>query len=108
MNFKEAIEDDVENVYLDTDTFAEIHKVNGEDMAVFIAEGEFGQLGAKYGEEKRLGVYENSFTMYVSAKNLKKPKPGTHIDIDGKIYRVITAVDESGIRRITLSRTEGR
>ncbi len=39
MNFKEAIEDDVKNVFLDIETFGEIHKVHGKEMVICIQDG---------------------------------------------------------------------
>lgn len=108
MNFKEAMEDDIKNVFLDIETFGEPHTVNGKEITVCIQDGLFRERDGRFTENRRTGLFENSCTMYVSAQDFGKPKAETSLDIDGKQYRVLAALDEGGIRRIELERTDAR
>ncbi|MCH5185889.1 MAG: hypothetical protein J1F64_07170 [Oscillospiraceae bacterium] len=108
MTFREAMEDDVKNAFLDIDTFGEIHTVNGEEMVICIQDGVFTEPDGRFSENRKMGIFSNSLTMYVSADNLRKPKAGAVLDIDGKFYEVIAAINEGGIRRIVLRRYDSR
>lgn len=108
MNFREAMEDDIKNVFLDIDTFGEVHTVNGKEITVCIQDGLFTEPDGRLNANKRMGIFADSRIMYVSAQDLGKPKVGTDLNVDGKMYKVSAALDEGGIRRIELERKDGR
>ncbi len=59
-------------------------------------------------ENKRIGLFTNTRTIYVSAKDLGKPKVGCILEVDDIMYHVAAVSDEGGIRQIVLSRCESR
>lgn len=100
--FKEIIADDISRTFLNVDEFSDIHKINGKEMAVQIDTNE------QIEREKRMnqnvdGVYTNQKLIYVSASDFgAMPKQGAILKMDGRIYRVVDAVDEYGVYSITI------
>ena len=100
--FKDILEKDVVDVFLNDDEFCEIHKVNGREMPVLI------DCNEQIEREKRLhvhadGIFVNQRLIYVNAKDLGKlPKQGSIFKLDGGIYRVMDAINEGGIYSITI------
>lgn len=103
MNFKDAISDDINNVFLNPDEFGEEHEINGEIMMVIVDNNEYIE------REKRVvsnadGVYLKQILFYVS-KNVMGNLPiiGNVMRFDRKSYTVTDAIDENGIYSVSLS-----
>ncbi len=100
--FKDIIARDVHQTFLNIDEFSDTHKVNGVDMPVQIDTNE------QIEREKRMnqnadGIYTNQKLIYVASADFgAMPKQGAILNLDGKIYRVVDAVDEYGIYSITI------
>lgn len=100
--FRDIIAKDVHQIFLNFDEFSDIHTINGQKMAVQVDTNE------QIEREKRMnqntdGVYTNQKLIYVSASDFgAMPKQGAILNFDGKIYRVVDAVDECGIYSITI------
>ncbi len=102
MDFKEILQSDVQNVFMNADEFCDMHMVNGKEMAVQIDSNE------QIEREKRLnqhmdGIYKNQKLIYVAASDFGKlPVQGSAIMLDGKRYTVADAISEDGIYSITI------
>lgn len=107
MNFKDILQSDVREVFMNADEFCEIHTVNGKEMPVQIDSNE------QIEREKRMnqhvdGVYRNQKLMYVAASDFGRlPAQGSAITLDGKQYKVADAVSEEGIYSITIEANRG-
>lgn len=107
MSFKEILESDVHEVFMNPDEFCDMHIVNGKKMAVQIDSNE------QIEREKRMnqhmdGIYRNQKLMYVAASDFGSlPAQGSKITLDGKLYVVSDAVSESGIYSITIEANRG-
>ena len=107
MNFKEIMQSDVQEVFMNVDEFCDMHMVNGKEMAVQIDSNE------QIEREKRLnqhmdGVYKNQKLIYVAASDFGSlPAQGVTITIDGKRYKIVDAISESGIYSITIEANRG-
>lgn len=102
MTFKELIQNDVHNVFMNTKEFSEMHVVNGNEMPVMIDSNE------QIEREKRMkqnldGIYTNQKLMYVAASDYgPMPKQGSIVNLDDRIYKVADAIGEDGVYSITL------
>lgn len=102
MSFKDIIEQDVHQTFLNTAEFSDIHTVNGKEMPVQIDSNE------QIEREKRInqhmdGIYKNQKLIYVSATDYGSlPKQGSLLNLDGRTYRVADAIHEDGVYSITL------
>lgn len=107
MSFKEILESDVHDVFMNMDEFSDMHMVNGKEMAVQIDSNE------QIEREKRMnqhvdGVYKNQKLMYVAASDFGKlPAQGIALTLDGKMYKVTDAISEGGIYSITIEANRG-
>lgn len=68
MSFKEILESDVHDVFMNVDEFSDMHMVNGKEMAVQIDSNE------QIEREKRMsqhmdGIYANQKLVYVAASD---------------------------------------
>lgn len=100
--FKEQIQKDITNTFLNSDEFADIHTIDDRKMSVQIDENEAldRQLRANQGVS---GVYVKQRLIYVSEAEFGSlPYIGRALRLDGKLYKVVDAVSEDGIHSITL------
>lgn len=100
MNFKELINEDVCNVFMNDEEFSDIHLVDGKEMSVIIDEYEHVERSkSNYGD----GLHTREKLIYVKANEYGKlPSIGKTLSLDGKVYKVKDAVDEGGLYSITL------
>lgn len=106
MGFKEIIQADVNNVFLNNDEFSDMHMVNGNEMPVIIDEMELNE------REKKLmvrdGTYKKQKLVYVSVKDYgNPPKINRPFDLDGRSYLVKEVTEEDGMYSITLESNTG-
>ena len=100
--FKDIVKADIHRTFLNLDEFSDTHEVNGTEMPVQVDEIE------QIEREKRMnqnmdGLYRNQKLIYVAASDYgPKPKQGTLITFDGKLFKVEDAIDEGGVYSITL------
>ena len=101
-SFKELIESDVHNVFLNTEEFSDMHVINGKKLACQV--DTFEQIE----REKRFrnhidGMYAQELLIYVSSTTYGPiPKRGSLIVLDNKRYTVNDAVEEDGVYSITI------
>lgn len=101
-SFKEILNQDIENVFLNTLEFADIHNVDGKDMPIQIDDNEVIEREKK-AKSNMDGVYVKQKLIYVKAKDFGSlPAIGRQIMLDGKRYLITDSTDEYGIYTITL------
>lgn len=107
MTFKEQIAKDNQNIFLNLDEFADIHKVGDKDMPTLIDTNELIDREKRYKFNHSLyadGVYLKEILIYVKASDFGKlPAVGRLLKVEGKSYMVSDAIDEGGIYSISLS-----
>ena len=101
-SFKEILNQDIENVFLNTLEFADIHNVVWKDMPVQVDDNEVIEREKK--ERSHMdGLYVKQKLIYVKAKDFGSlPAIGRQIRLDGKRYLITDSTDEYGIYTITL------
>lgn len=108
MTFKELLEQDVKNVFLNPEEFGEVHTINGKEMVIIIDNNE------QIEREKRVGqsngaVYENQKLFYVAASDFGAlPKQGSALTLDGERYLVDDAISEGDIYSISIHVNRGQ
>lgn len=104
MKFKEMLCDDVSDVFLNTDEFAEFHTVNGkEDVRIVTDDYELLNREKYRKEVKDDGTSLNRGIIYVKASDIGRlPKTGHQMTIDGMHFRVEHAINETGIYAVTI------
>lgn len=101
-SFKEILNQDIENVFLNTLEFADIHNVDGKDMPVQVDDNEVIEREKK-AKSNMDGVYVKQKLIYVKAKDFGPlPAIGRQVMLDGKRYLITDSTDEYGIYTITL------
>lgn len=101
-SFKEILNQDIENVFLNTLEFADIHNVDGKNMPIQIDDNEVIEREKK-AKSNMDGVYVKQKLIYVKAKDFGSlPAIGRQIMLDGKRYLITDSTDEYGIYTITL------
>ena len=102
MGFKEIIQEDIHNIFLDPEEFGAFHQVNGQKMAIVIDDSEVIERSKKQ-IERTEGVYKRQFLFFVAQKDFGRfPAIGSRIEIDGKSYRIVDAVNEGYMYSITV------
>lgn len=107
ISFKEAARQDVSNVFLDIEEFADVHTINNKKIPAIVDENELIE------REKRMksnmdGVYTKQIMIYVKGIDFGMlPAVGAALRMDGKEYLVQDAVNEYGVYSITLEMNKG-
>lgn len=101
-SFKEIINQDIDNIFINTAEFSDIHNVDGKDMPIQIDDNEVIEREKK-AKSNMDGVYVKQKLIYVKAKDFGPlPAIGRQIMLDGKRYLITDSTDEYGIYTITL------
>lgn len=102
MGFKEDLEMDVDDVFMDLEEFADKHTIDGKEMSVIVDEIELIHREQKL-QSNIDGIYKKKMLMYVRASEFGAlPAIERLITFDSKKYIVKDAKNESGIYSITL------
>ena len=98
--FQDMILSDIETVFFNLDELAGTHQVNGRSISVIIDQERLEEMKAK---PKYADGYNTATNLiYVKAADLPgKPAQGSHLELDGKIYRV-QSVSGEDVWEITL------
>ena len=105
MTFKEAIRDDVVEVFMNLDEFAALHTLNGKQIPVIVDDNEMIEREKKMKSDMD-GINVKTTLIYVRARDYGSglPPVGYAVTLDGKSYLVIEAVNEDGVYSIELER----
>ena len=109
MTFKQVMERDVDETFLNIAEFADLHNIDGIDMPAIIDDME------NIEREKRMkshmdGIYARQVLLYVKASVFPGGLPAQEqvVKLDGKMYIVVDATDEGGVYAITLEANRSR
>lgn len=91
--FKDLVAADVNSVFLNLDEFAEEHDINGVRVRCLIDKN----INSDPSIALALGVYSNTFTVYVPATEMKPPKVESFLKIDGSRHAVQSVSVEEGM-----------
>jgi len=103
--FKDVINSDVNNVFLNREEFSDEHTINGKTMTIQIDDNE--AIERQLRANQNTGVYTRQLVIYVSAEKFgEMPFIGQVINLDGIVYRAVDVSSESGIFAITIERNK--
>lgn len=101
LSFKEILQQDVKNVFLNPLEFGETHLVNGEPMTIVLDDVENIEREKKM-KSHMDGIYTRQMLFYAASADFGPlPAQGGMIDLDGRKYIVVDATDEFGVYAIT-------
>lgn len=101
MTFKDIIRNDID-LFVNQDEFADMHLIDGKKMPVMIDNNE------QVEREKRMtqhmdGIYKKQMLIYVKKSDYGVlPAIGKILNLDGRVYKIMDAIDEDGIFSISL------
>ena len=92
MSFKEQVMRDLDNVFLNLDEFAEMHRVEGKTIPVVIDKDSFVKMGGQGSKQGQiLGIVEADILLMAKVSDLPPEKaPGGFLNLDGREH-IITA-----------------
>lgn len=103
MSFKEILEKDLDT-FMNPDEFAEVHLIEGKNVLCIIDSDvlEQRQGGTEF------GICETNIQIYVKISELQlnrieKKGYGAHLEVDGKMYTVMSWNENKGVSSIALS-----
>lgn len=106
MTFKELVQQDTKEIFLNFDEFGEIHLVDGEEKVLIIDTNELVER-EKRKDISLAGVFKKHLLFYIQAEDLGgMPKIGGMMMFDRKSYVVTDAINEDGIYSISLEATK--
>lgn len=102
MSFKDVIQSDINQLFINSQEFGEEHLVDGKTMNVMIDNNE--QIEREKRETKMgEGLFIKQVLFYVSQEEFGKlPKIGRQMMFDSRKYLVKDAINEDGIYSISL------
>ena len=109
MTFKQVMDRDVDETFLNVTEFADLHNIDGNNVPALIDDME------NIEREKRMksnmdGIHARQVLLYVKASVFPSGLPAQKrlIKLDGKMYTVGDATDEGGVYTITLEANRSR
>lgn len=106
MGFKDMIQRDIKNIFLNQEQFGETHVVDGKEMSIIIDDNELLERENKV-KTMAEGLHTKQLLVYVSAEDFgQEPLIGRMLELDGELYKVAGVSNELGIYAITLEENE--
>lgn len=100
--FKEMIQEDTKNIFLDFNMFGEMHTINEQEVCIIIDDMELTNREKKM-QGKEGDLHSRQLLFYVDARDFGAlPDPGKYLFLDGNRYLITDVADESGIYSISL------
>lgn len=98
-SFKDMIQEDIKEVFLDLEIFGETHTIAGKEMTVIFDDAEKIRRNGLYQDSK--AIYSKRKLIYAAKEDLGRlPDLGRIMDIDGSAYKVLQADEEDGMYTI--------
>lgn len=105
-SFKEQLEKDFETTFFNTDEFAEIHELQGNEVPVVVDNDIIITLSLGKNADAD-GIFTDDKMIFVQKKYLEfEPVAGQHLSFDGEIYQIKTVNEDMGGYTIILSGNE--
>ena len=107
MGFKEVVNEDIQNIFLNSSEFGTEHTLNGRKVICVIDEEKFQNKQKNGLISTEEGVFQNGFTLFIGKPHLNlRPHTGEKMSIDGTKYEVAASKYDMGIFEIDLFRNE--
>ncbi len=96
---KELIALDVSDIFFQLDDFAEVHRIEGKEVAIVIDNDQL----AKMKQGQILGVLEADMLFFARTADMPKHKaPGSLINVDGRELIVDDWTENKGVTQVAL------
>lgn len=102
MSFKDQIKQDLSDVFLNLDEFADLHRIEGKEVPVVIDSDIMAKL-SKIGDNRIHGMGEADMVIMGKASDLPENlDPGRLLNLDGREVIVVTTTSEIGLVQIAV------
>lgn len=102
MSFKDQIKQDLSDIFLNLDEFADLHRIEGEEVPVVIDSDIMAKL-SKIGDNRIHGMDEADMIIMGKASDLPENlDPGRLLNLDGREVIVVTTTSEMGLVQIAV------
>lgn len=102
MSFKDQIKQDLSDIFLNLDEFADLHRIEGKEVPVVIDSDIMAKL-SKIGDNRIHGMDEADMVIMGKASDLPENlDPGRLLNLDGREVIVITTTSEMGFVQIAV------
>lgn len=102
MSFKDQIKQDLSDVFLNLDEFADLHRIEGKEVSVVIDSDMLEKL-SKIGDNRIHGMDEADMVIMGKASDLPENlDPGRLLNLDGREVIVVTTTSEMGLVQIAV------
>lgn len=102
MSFKDQIKQDLSDVFLNLDEFADLHRIEGKEVPVVIDSDIMAKL-SKIGDNRIHGMDEADMVIMGKASDLPENlDPGRLLNLDGREVIVVTTTSEMGFVQIAV------
>lgn len=105
MKFKERVKRDLDNVFLNTEEFAEMHRIEGKEVSVVINNSSLDEK--KKGQTA--GIVEAD--MLIMGKKTDFPanlSPGRLLNVDGRETIIVDSKEDMGIVEVAVNQNRSR
>lgn len=102
MSFKDQIKQDLSDIFLNLDEFADLHRIEGKEVPVVIDSDVMAKL-SKIGDNRIHGMDEADMVIMGKASDLPENlDPGRLLNLDGREVIVVTTTSEMGLVQIAV------
>lgn len=102
MSFRDQIKQDLSDVFLNLDEFADLHRIEGKEVPVVIDSDIMAKL-SKIGDNRIHGMDEADMVIMGKASDLPENlDPGRLLNLDGREVIVVTTTSELGLVQIAV------
>lgn len=102
MSFKDQIKQDLSDIFLNLDEFADLHRIEGKEVPVVIDSDIMAKL-SKIGDNRIHGMDEADMVIMGKASDLPENlDPCRLLNLDGREVIVVTTTSEMGLVQIAV------
>ena len=102
MSYKDQIKQDLSDIFLNLDEFADLHRIEGKEVPVVIDSDIMAKL-SKIGDNRIHGLDEADMVIMGKASDLPENlDPGRLLNLDGREVIVVTTTSEMGLVQIAV------
>ena len=102
MSYKDQIKQDLSDIFLNLDEFADLHRIEGKEVPVVIDSDIMAKL-SKIGDNRIHGRDEADMVIMGKASDLPENlDPGRLLNLDGREVIVVTTTSEMGLVQIAV------
>lgn len=106
MGFKDMVQEDIKNIFLNPEEFGEPHMIDGKEMTIIVDENELIEREKKT-KTMAEGLHVKQLLIYVSKEDFgPEPLVNRLLELDGDNYTVTDVSSEMGIYAISLEANE--